>query len=218
MGVRTSPNKLRNGWFVKNGERLEFQMQNEHGIQKGLRSILQEREKWLPELKLECKDHAAADAAAQALGEIPSSTCCARRRVANEPDFLAQREWLREVVEDRGHRVMYFPKFHCELNYIEMVWAYVKARLRRMCVFSIHALRESLPVELLTVPLAFFRRASRHCFRFMSGYRHGLTGNLLDYTQKKYKGHRTIPNFVITDLQNEYDTYCKKNMKSRKFN
>jgi hypothetical protein len=77
-----------------------------------------------------------------------------------------------------------------------MVWACVKARLRRMCVFSIHA-RESLNVELLTVPIAFFRRASRHCFRFMSGYRHGLTGNLLDYTQRKYKGHRAIPNFVI---------------------
>ena len=99
-----------------------------------------------------------------------------------------------------------------------MVWAYVKARLRRMCVFSIHALRESLPVELLTVPIAFFRRASRHCFRFMSGYRHGLTGNLLDYTQRKYKGHRAIPNFVITDLHKEYDAHCKKNTRIRKFN
>ena len=66
----------------------------------------------------------------------------------NEPDFLGQREWLREVVENSGHRIMYFPKFHCELNYIEMVWAYVKAKLRRLCIFSIHALRESLPVEL----------------------------------------------------------------------
>ena len=88
-----------------------------------------------------------------------------------------------------------------------------------MCIF-IHALRESLPVELLllTVPLAFFRRASRHCFRFMSGYRQGLTGNLLDYTQRKYKGHRAIPNFVITDFENEYAAHCKKNTKTRKFN
>ena len=62
------------------------------------------------------------------------------------------------------------------------------------------------------------RRASRHCFRFMSGYRHGLTGNLLDYTQRKYKGHRAIPNFVITDLHKEYDAHCKKNTRIRKFN
>ena len=55
----------------------------------------------------------------------------------------------------------------------------------------------------------------------MSGYRQGLlTGNLLDYTQRKYKGHRAIPNFVITDLaKNEYAcAHCKKNTKLRKFN
>ena len=99
-----------------------------------------------------------------------------------------------------------------------MVWAYVKARLRRTCVFSIHALRESLPIELDTIPVAFFRRASRHCLRFMSGYRKGLTGLLLDYTQRKYKGHRAIPNFVISDLQKEYDEHCQKRIKIRKFN
>lgn len=27
----------------------------------------------------------------------------------------------------------------------------------------------------------------------MSGYRSGLTGQLLDYSVKKYKGHRAIP-------------------------
>ena len=113
---------------------------------------------------------------------------------------------------------MYFPKFHCELNYIEMVWAYVKAKLRRLCIFSIHALRESLPVELDTIPEAFFRRAARHCFRFMSGYRQGLVGSLLDYTQRKYKGHRTIPAFVISDLEKEYEDNCKRKEKSRKFN
>ena len=43
----------------------------------------------------------------------------------NQPDFLAQREWLREVVEEAGCQIMYYPKYHCELNYIEMVWAYI---------------------------------------------------------------------------------------------
>jgi hypothetical protein len=216
-GGKNTPT-LRNGWYIVDGQRVEFNMQNEHGIQKGLKSILQDRQKWSPDLKLECKDHIEADAAAAARGELPSSSCCARRRVANEPDFLAQREWLREVVEDKGHCVLYFPKFHCELNYIEMVWAYVKARLRRICVFSIHALRESLPIELDTIPVAFFRRAARHCLRFMSGYRKGLTGLLLDYTQRKYKGHRAIPNFVLTDLEREYNEHREKLNKKRKFN
>ena len=77
---------------------------------------------------------------------------------------------------------------------------------------------ESLPVELDTIPEAFFRRAARHCFRFMSGYRQGLVGSLLDYTQRKYKGHRTIPAFVISDLEKEYEDNCKRKEKSRKFN
>ena len=99
-----------------------------------------------------------------------------------------------------------------------IIWAYVKAKLRRLCIFSIHALRESLPVELDTIPIAFFRRAARHCFRFMSGYRQGLVGSLLDYTQRKYKGHRMIPAFVIADLEKEYEENCKKKEKTRKFN
>ena len=110
-GGKNTP-KLRNGWFIVNGQRQDFQMQNEYGVQKGLKTILQERNRWAPELKLECKDHLTADAAAEVRGDAPSTNCCARRRVAHEPDFLAQREWLREVVEDKGHRVMYFPKFH----------------------------------------------------------------------------------------------------------
>ncbi len=38
----------------------------------------------------------------------------------------------------------------------------------------------------------YYKRASRHCQRFMEGYRAGLEGPLLDYAMKKYRGHRTI--------------------------
>ncbi len=34
----------------------------------------------------------------------------------NEPDFVEQREWIREVIEDRGHGIIYYPNYHCELN------------------------------------------------------------------------------------------------------
>jgi hypothetical protein len=35
----------------------------------------------------------------------------------------------------------------------------------------------------------------------MAGYRQGLHGPLLDYTIKKYKGHRTIPLLVGKELE-----------------
>ena len=51
------------------------------------------------------------------------------------------------------------------------------------------------------VPVSFHRRALRHCFRFMSGYRQGLTGPLLDYDMKKHRSHRQIPRFVEVELR-----------------
>ena len=56
-------------------------------------------------LKLDCGKelHDAADSAAEDNEQLPSTVCCARRRVTNEPDFLGQREWLREVVGAQDH-------------------------------------------------------------------------------------------------------------------
>ena len=48
-----------------------------------------------------------------------------------------------------------------------------------------------LPQILDKIPIAFLKRIRRHCSRYMSDYRFGLTGPLLDYSEKKYKGHRS---------------------------
>ena len=50
--------------------------------------------------------------------------CCARRILSLQPDFLSQKSAIEEVAMGiRGayikHRVMYYPKFHCELNHME---------------------------------------------------------------------------------------------------
>ena len=43
------------------------------------------------------------------------------------------------------------------------------------------------------MPIAFVReRAFDQCLRFMSGYRDGLTGAVLEYAVKKYKNHRRL--------------------------
>ena len=88
----------------------------------------------------------------------------------------------------RASSLLFLPKFHCELNFIEMMWGYIKAQLRRLCTFSFKDLETRLPEHLDNIPLAFVRRASRHCLRYMDGYRAGLVGPELDYAVKKYKG------------------------------
>ena len=44
--------------------------------------------------------------------------CCAHR-VETERGFQDQKGRLQEEVEALGHRVLFYPKFHCELNFIE---------------------------------------------------------------------------------------------------
>ena len=40
--------------------------------------------------------------------------------------------------------------------------------------------------------MALVPRAVDHCFRFMDGYRKGLTGPVLEFAVKKYKSHRRL--------------------------
>jgi transposase len=52
--------------------------------------------------------------------------CCGRKIISLQPDFLAQRSALVEMIEDSGHVCIFFPKFHCELNFIEQYWGAAK--------------------------------------------------------------------------------------------
>ena len=123
-----------------------------------------------------------------------------------EINVIIQEEWLTEVVKGCGHQIIFFPKFHCELNFIEMVWGWMKSYHRRHCTYNYNSLKSGLPSTMLSeMPIAFVRRAARHCYRFMSGYRQGLDGPLLDYTMKKYSGHRRIPDDIMVEVQAAFD-------------
>ena len=55
-------------------------------------------------------------------------------------------------MEDRHH----YPKYHCELNYIEMVWGFMKSYLRRHCSYNFNDLKEKIPRLIENdIPLAF---------------------------------------------------------------
>ena len=46
------------------------------------------------------------------------------------------------------HEVMYYPKFHCELNHIEYFWCDKKSWTRRHCKYTLDGLREDVPNAL----------------------------------------------------------------------
>jgi hypothetical protein len=57
----------------------------------------------------------------------PGATdCCCQRILYNQLDFMNVESHLETVCKVRGHRVLFLPKFHCELNFIEQCWGYAK--------------------------------------------------------------------------------------------
>ena len=50
-----------------------------------------------------------------------SNTCCTRYVLSQEEDFMVREESSDEVVERVGFNVTFYPKYHCELNFIELV-------------------------------------------------------------------------------------------------
>ena len=97
------------------------------------------------------------------------------------PVFREQRSWLSETVQSYHGCNIFYPKFHCELNFIEMVWGWTKSHHWTHCKYTYKNLKTELPKTLdEKIPIAYVRRAFDHCLRLMNGYRVGLTGAALE--------------------------------------
>ena len=51
------------------------------------------------------------------------------------------------------------------------------------------------------MPISCVIKAARYCYRFITRYRQGLDGPLLDYMMKKYVGHGRIPDSILVEVQ-----------------
>lgn len=199
-------------WFIdkdtqeRRVQKMQFISDDGRTVQKGLERILRERglyhtELMHPHLLLQCVGCSSADnkIAQFAKGE----QCCCRAVMRRQPDFMEQKEWLEETVTSHGFHILFYPKYHCELNFIEYIWGWVKSYHRRNCTYNYNDLKANIGNTMENIiPLATIRKYWRYCQRFFTGYRVGLTGPLLGYTVKKYTGHRAIPKLVVNELNN----------------
>ncbi|QRW10466.1 DDE superfamily endonuclease [Ceratobasidium sp. AG-Ba] len=122
---------------------------------KGLATLLEER--GVPnarKLRLKCPTTEVRK------GCPPGRTdCCAKRAMLNQPDFLHQKTELQLIAESHGCRVLFLPKFHCELNPIEQCWGMAKRVYRDYPDSSAEAdLRCNMLSALDAVPLESIRR------------------------------------------------------------
>ena len=90
----------------------------------------------------------------------PGATdCCCRRMLYNEPDFVAVESLLETACKARGFQILFLPKFHCELNFIEQCWGCAK---RRYQLFPLSSKEEDLErnviIALEEVSLISMRR------------------------------------------------------------
>jgi hypothetical protein len=183
---------------LPDGSKQTFYYPNgEHkGKFKGIVKILEERgEGNLSHLLLQCEGFKCADTSLAA-------RCCCRRILFNQPDFVNVPSALEVACAARGVTVLFLPKFHCELNFIEQVWGYAKRLYRVMPESSREDVLLRNALEALdSVPLACMRRFANRADRFSDSYRIGLTGATLMWATRKYHGHRVLPDTLMDDME-----------------
>ncbi|KAK3808340.1 MAG: hypothetical protein J3Q66DRAFT_354565 [Benniella sp.] len=181
-------------WYLKDGNRIEQSYLEEDGVTtKGIRRVLEER-------GLPVKDLKAGKCTTRCPDRPDNSNepfCCQAKLLSSQPDFKSQGTMLQEASKNHEEvdvRVVYYPKFHCELNYIEMYWGQAKRKTRASCDYTLKGLKVAIPVALDSIPVDMIRRFASRSFRYMEEYRNNssLTGQEAERQMKKYTSHRRI--------------------------
>ena len=114
--------KMRTTFFGINNIPQDLYFPENHptmpGWFKGMETIIRERGLW-PEkgLNAQCEGFKCV---------VGRKDCCCRRVLFTQPDFVNQKSHLQELITSRGHICDFYPKYHCELNFIEQYWGAAK--------------------------------------------------------------------------------------------
>ena len=77
------------------------------------------------------------------------------REVLRSHSDFKNEKWRIErlLVEEHQHIACFLPKYRCELNPIERIWAQAKRYTKAYCNYSIVSLRKNVVPALESVPL-----------------------------------------------------------------
>ncbi|KIK32812.1 hypothetical protein CY34DRAFT_110837 [Suillus luteus UH-Slu-Lm8-n1] len=137
-----------------------------YGTPKGLRSVLTEQGFDVRQLKAKCSP----------VCPFESKGCCMAHLLSQQDDFANQESMLETLIKKTGHLCILLPKFHCELNPIEMYWGWCKYRYRETPKNSFGEAKKAAEHFLNACPLEVFHCFINHSWHFMSAYQKGLTG------------------------------------------
>lgn len=194
---------MRSGWFLDNdSQRVEQPMtypanHPTHPNQpKGIKAVLEERNLWRDGLLKECKDSSC---------EYGATSCCASRILSIQPDFKEQGSLIQEIVTSAGHLVIFLPKYHCELNFIEYFWGATKKYLRDRCDYTFNTLKQNMPLALASTLIQTIRKWEHRSRRWIDCYESGLDAKeaqfkVREFSSRKYKSHRRIPEALASAM------------------
>ena len=132
---------------------------------------------------------------------------------------------LETLIKGAGHECIFLPKFHCELNPIEMVsnhllklsltncaqadhfiqyWGWCKYRYREHLKANFAAAKErALQVlDVCPVTVEVIQRFINRSRRFVEAYRSGLTRKAAAWAVKKQKQHRVVSERAMVAMEN----------------
>ena len=161
---------MRDGWFINaNSQRVIQKMHYElNGVKiaKGLRAVLIRR-------GIEMQSGWKRDDL--------------RRVLSQQPDFMEQKCMLQEYIEACGHKCFFLPKFHCELNTMEMIWGVGKRRFKDNDAFNsrTHVTRLKTAFESMTTDV--IRKIFVKIRRYETCYRGVATTTTIEKAVNKMK-------------------------------
>lgn len=163
---------MRDGWWAGKPQKMNYSL----GVPKGMRAVLEERGINTQNMN--------ADKLREVLG--------------SHPDFKNEKSTIERFLgEEKRHVVYMLPKFHCELNPIERVWAQAKRYSKAYCNYSIVSLRKTIGPALESVSHDSITKHFRKVRHYMFAYLEGLPGGsdlekLVKQYKKSIKSHRRI--------------------------
>jgi len=98
------------------------------GLPKGLRNVLEER-------------------------QVDTTGMSADQILRQHQDFKEEKCRIERLLDDHKHIAYFLPKYHCELNPIERVWAQAKCYSKAYCKYSTVSLRNNVVPALESVSL-----------------------------------------------------------------
>ena len=149
--------------------------------------------------------------------------CCMQRVLSLQEDFQNEKPLIQSHIEDAGHICMFLPRFHCELNPIEMLWGYGKyhtcisftcvvyasprlSGYRNLADGRFVTARALVPQCLDACELITIRKFFQKSWRYIDAYRKGLNAQQAVLANKKYKSHRKVglPSDIISSIDKKH--------------